>query len=72
MLRKLGVAGFLLVATGACAEASAWLPDWLPGSLPRGGAGGGYAAPEIDGAAGISALALLVAVGVVAFNRFKK
>ena len=32
---------------------------------------GGHA-PEIDGPAGISALAVLVSVGLLAYNRFKK
>lgn len=29
-------------------------------------------APEIDGPAGIAAIALLVSAGIVAYNRFKK
>ena len=35
--------------------------------------GGGYgSAPEIDGPAGIAAIALLVSVGLVAYNRYRK
>lgn len=31
-----------------------------------------HGAPEIDGPAGIAAVALLVSIGLVAYNRFKK
>jgi hypothetical protein len=32
----------------------------------------GHGAPEIDGPAGISALVLIVSVGLLAYNRFSK
>lgn len=34
-----------------------------------GGGGGGSAVPEIDGPAGVAALALLVSIGMVIYNR---
>lgn len=39
-----------------------------------GGHGGGHHghAPEIDGPAGVAAIALLVSVGLVAYNRYRK
>jgi hypothetical protein len=37
-----------------------------------GGGGGGASAPEIDGPAGVAAIALLVSAGFIAYNRFKK
>lgn len=34
------------------------------------GHGGSFSAPEIDGPAGLAAMALIVSVGIVAYNRF--
>ena len=34
--------------------------------------GGGASAPEIDGPGGIAAIALLVSVGMIAYNRYKR
>ncbi len=40
---------------------------------PGGGhGGGGHVAPEIDGPAGVAAIALLVSAGFIAYNRYKK
>ena len=36
------------------------------------GGGGGSSAPEIDGPAGVAAIALLVSAGFIAYNRYKK
>ena len=36
------------------------------------GNGGGVGAPEIDGPAGVAAIALLVSVGLIAYSRFRK
>jgi hypothetical protein len=36
------------------------------------GGRGGVAAPEIDGPGGIAAIALLVSVGMIAYNRYKQ
>ena len=38
----------------------------------RHGGRGGHAAPEIDGPAGVAAVALLVSAGIIAYNRYKK
>jgi|LNFM01.1.fsa_nt_gb hypothetical protein len=49
-----------------------------PGGGGRGfGDGGGHggpttSAPEIDSAAGVAAIALLVSAGFIAYNRYKK
>ena len=44
-----------------------------PGGGGHGGhGGGGHAAPEIDGPAGVAAVALLVSAGIIAYNRYKK
>lgn len=44
-----------------------------PGGGKHGGhGGGGHAAPEIDGPAGVAAIALLVSAGFIAYNRYKK
>ncbi len=37
-----------------------------------GGGGGGASAPEIDGPAGIAAIAVLVSAGLIAYNRYRK
>jgi hypothetical protein len=37
-----------------------------------GGGGGGSSAPEIDGPAGMAAIAVLVSAGLIAYNRYKK
>ena len=38
-----------------------------------GGSGGrGSSAPEIDGPAGVAAIALVVSAGLIAYNRYKK
>lgn len=37
-----------------------------------GGSHGGFSAPEIDGPASITALALLVSVGLIAYNRMRR
>jgi hypothetical protein len=37
-----------------------------------GGHSGGASAPEIDGPAGIAALAVLVSAGLIAYNRYRK
>ena len=37
-----------------------------------GGGGGGHSAPEIDGPAGVAAIALLVGAGFIAYSRYKK
>ena len=37
-----------------------------------GSGGGGSSAPEIDGPAGVAAIALLVSAGFIAYNRYKK
>lgn len=42
------------------------------GSGFGGGRGGGSSAPEIDGPAGVAAIALLVSAGFIAYNRYKK
>ncbi len=43
------------------------------GSGFGGGNGGGRAsAPEIDGPAGVAAIALLVGAGMIAYNRYRK
>lgn len=34
--------------------------------------GGAHGAPEIDGPAGVAAVALLVSAGIIAYNRYKK
>ena len=35
------------------------------------GTGGSHAAPEIDGPGGVAAIALLVSVGIIAYNRYR-
>ena len=47
------------------------LAFWLAAAAEANAGSIGYA-PEIDGPAGISALAVLVSVGLLAYNRFKK
>lgn len=47
-------------------EASAQLAKWRGSEQPAS------SAPEIDGPAGIAAVALLVSAGIIAYNRFKK
>lgn len=40
--------------------------------MPKGkGPGGPHAAPEIDGPAGIAAIAVLVGAGLIAYNRYR-
>ncbi len=34
--------------------------------------GGGASAPEIDGPAGLAAIAVLVGAGLIAYNRYRK
>lgn len=65
--KALGAAVFMSAA--AVSEALAG------GALGAGsGLGGGTqaSAPEIDGPAGVAAIALLVSAGLVAYNRFRK
>jgi hypothetical protein len=46
---------------------------WGAGSGFGGsGRGGASSAPEIDGPAGVAAIALLVGAGLIAYNRFRK
>jgi hypothetical protein len=48
----------------------------LAGGSPGGGGtgldGGPSSAPEIDGPAGIAAIALLASAGIIAYNRYKR
>jgi len=37
-----------------------------------GGGGGGHSAPEIDGPAGVAAIAVLVSAGIIAYSRLRK
>ncbi len=37
-----------------------------------GGGNGAHGAPEIDGPAGIAAIAVLVSAGLIAYNRYRK
>ncbi len=42
------------------------------GHTKGGGNGGGASAPEIDGPAGLAAIAVLVSAGLIAYNRYRK
>ncbi len=45
----------------------------LGGLIGNGnGSGGTGSAPEIDGPAGLAAIAVLMSVGLIAYNRFRK
>ena len=63
------------LAFWCCTTASAFAMGWFGGAgsgLGGGGGGGSNSAPEIDGPGGIAAIALLVSVGLIAYNRFRK
>lgn len=62
--KKLTSIAFLLILTAA--EAFAWAPP------PGGGKGGGGSAPEIDGPAGLTAIALIACIGLYLYNRFRR
>lgn len=63
-------AALALAAVGFYAgEAAAQLAKWRGSEQPTSPAS---SAPEIDGPAGIAAVALLVSAGIIAYNRFKK
>lgn len=42
------------------------------GGTGLGGGGGGHSAPEIDGPAGVAAIAVLVSAGIIAYSRLRK
>jgi hypothetical protein len=76
MLKLTAATIFVWVAT-----ASEVLALGSPGGGGRGLGGGGgggslgggtASAPEIDGPAGVAAIALLVGAGLIAYNRYKK
>jgi hypothetical protein len=50
----------------------ATLALWVVGAAEAIAQRAGRGAPEIDGPAGIAALVLLVGVGLLAYNRFRK
>jgi hypothetical protein len=60
---------FVLLTTASQVLAHRPGGGWGPGP---GGGGGPVAAPEIDGPAGVAAIALLVSAGIIAYNRYKK
>ncbi len=70
---KIKAAGTALVLWSfAVSEAAAFGSPWGGSGGGGGGFGGGHSAPEIDGPGGITAIALLVSAGLIAYNRFKK
>ncbi len=74
MSSKVKAAGTALILWSFAASEAFALGNPWGGSGGGGGGlgGGGHSAPEIDGPAGITAIALLVSAGLIAYNRFKK
>jgi hypothetical protein len=62
-MRWMSPALFMLVVS--VTEALAQMPKG------KGGPRGPHAAPEIDGPAGIAAIAVLVGAGLIAYNRYR-
>lgn len=73
MMRKITTAAFVWCCAVSQALAFA-SPGGAGKGLGHGGSGGGgtASAPEIDGPAGVAALAVLVSAGLIAYNRYKK
>jgi hypothetical protein len=46
--------------------------DWFIGVITGGRGGGRNVAPEIDASSGLAAIALVMSVGLVVYNRFKR
>lgn len=63
-VRKL--TSFAVLLTLSATEAFAWA------SPPVGKGGGGGSAPEIDGPAGLTAIALIACVGLYLYNRYRR
>ena len=51
---------------------SFWVLAAVEAAAHGHGHGWGHGVPEIDGVAGIAAMATLVTIGLIAYNRFKK
>lgn len=67
MVRTAAMTTFLwcCAASEALATRGGHGPGW-------GGGNGAHGAPEIDGPAGIAAIAVLVSAGLIAYNRYRK
>lgn len=71
MLKLAAATLFVWTATASEVLAGAFFGGGGHG-LGGGGGGGGHSAPEIDGPAGVAAIAVLVSAGLIAYNRYKK
>jgi hypothetical protein len=69
MLKFAAATFFVWVATASEVLALGYIGG---GGHGLGGGGGGHSAPEIDGPAGVAAIAVLVSAGLIAYNRYKK
>ena len=75
MLKFVTTTLFLWLATAPQVFASGYTGGGGHGFGGGGGGGrggGGSSAPEIDGPAGVAAIALVVSAGLIAYNRYKK
>lgn len=61
-MRRLSCVVVSVILTGSGAAHAMAAGEWLQN----------FSAPEIDGPAGISALALLVTAGVITYNRWRR
>jgi hypothetical protein len=69
MVRIAAATLFVWCATASQVLAGAYLGG---GGQGLGGGGGGHSAPEIDGPAGVAAIAVLVSAGIIAYSRLRK